>query len=259
MSIEQYKNIKFQIKDQQVHITIDRPPLNILNTETIEELIAALKKAEIIDEVKVIVIKSAGHKTFCAGVEIIEHMPDKVEKTLNTFNNLFETLAENSKVIIAVVQGYALGGGFELALGCDMIVASENAKFAVPEIKVGSMPPVAIAFLHRIVGKNIAAELILTGEKIDASEAYRLGIINKVTSHDKLELVVEELSQKLTGNSAAILKIAKKALIKSLDQSPNDALDSTTRLYLDSLIRTDDAVEGLKAFIEKRKAVWKNR
>ncbi|MEM1537148.1 MAG: enoyl-CoA hydratase/isomerase family protein [Candidatus Bathyarchaeia archaeon] len=254
-----YKNIIYEVVDGCAKITINRPPLNIVNIETLAELNVALEKAEEDPSAAVIVITSAGEKAFSAGLDVKDHLPDKINEALNVFNKVFYTLRDIGKPTLAVVKGYALGGGCELAIGCDMIVASENAQFGLPEITVGVMPPVAIALLPRLIGRRKAFELILTGDTISAAEAKQIGLVNAVAPMDKLEETTKAFVDKLKSKSPIVLQIARQSLYEAFDLEFSKALEKVTEIYLNELMKTEDALEGLKAFLEKRKPVWKGK
>jgi cyclohexa-1,5-dienecarbonyl-CoA hydratase len=240
-------------------IIINRPPLNVLNIETLMELNMALEKARDDSEVKVVVIKGVGERAFSAGLDIKDHFPERIETALNVFNKTFILLASLDKPTIASVQGLALGGGCELACGCDMIAASEKAQFGQPEISVGAIPSVATVLLPRLVGRKKAFELILTGEVIDAAEAKRIGLVNHVVPPEKLDEKTMELVNKLKEKSPVVVKLTRMALYQSMDLDFKKAIDHVTGIYLNLLIKTEDAVEGLKAFLEKRKPQWKGK
>jgi len=254
-----FKNIILESDEGCAIITINRPPYNILNLETLLELNTALEKVKNDDSIFVILIRSAGDRAFCTGLDVRDHFPDRINDALNAFNKIFYTLKEIDKPTIAVVRGYALGGGCELAIGCDMIIASEDAKFGLPEINVGSMPPVAQVLLPRMIGRKRAFELILTGDMISAAEAERIGLINKVVPTEKLDETAKEFVEKLKGKSPLVLKIARRAIYEAMEEGFEAALRRVTEIYLNSLIKTEDAVEGLKAFMEKRKPNWRGR
>jgi cyclohexa-1,5-dienecarbonyl-CoA hydratase len=254
-----FRNILYDASDKVARICINRPPLKILNAETLIELNTALEAARNDSSVSVVVIRGAGDKAFCAGVDIKDHLPDKVGSTLDVFNRVFCSLERLDKPTVAVVQGFALGGGCELAIACDMIIASENAQFGQPEIKVGAIPPVAVALLPRLVGRKKAFELIMTGESIAADEAKRIGLVNSVVSPEKLEQTTDDMIGKLTQISPIVLRITRMALRESIDLRYLEGLDKVTDIYLNVLMCTEDAVEGIKAFLEKRKPQWKGK
>jgi cyclohexa-1,5-dienecarbonyl-CoA hydratase len=254
-----FKNILYDSMDDVAKIRINRPPLNILNSETMIELTMALEKARSDSSIFLVVISGAGDRAFSAGVDIRDHLPDKVSSTLSVFNKVFYTLRGLDKPTVAVVNGVALGGGCELAIGCDMIIASERAQFGQPEITVGAIPPVAVVLLPKLIGPAKAYELILTGDIITATEAQRIGLVNKVVPPEKLDASLKELIDKLREKSPVVLKLTRMSLTRILDVDFKKELEETTDLYLSLLMRTEDAVEGLKAFMEKRKPQWKGK
>jgi cyclohexa-1,5-dienecarbonyl-CoA hydratase len=160
---------------------------------------------------------------------------------------------------MALVDGMALGGGCELATFCDMVIASERATFGQPEIKVGVFPPVAALVFPQLIGRNRALELLLTGDVIDAAEAKALGLINKVFPTQAFRRQADEFIGKLTSLSASVLKLTKQAVDRGLYANWRDGLVSVEKLYLGELMKTEDAREGLNAYLEKRKPTWKNR
>lgn len=254
-----YKNILYESVNEIAKITINRPPLNVLNVETLREITAALDKARNDARVKIIIITGAGSRAFCAGVDVRDHFPDKIDVTLNVFHKVFHVLVNVNKPVLAVVNGYALGGGCELAMACDMVIASETAKFGQPEINVGAIPTVATALLPKLVGSKKALELILTGDTISASEAAQTGLVNKVVPSEKLEETTRELVNKLKGKSSVVTKLARMATYQGMNMDFLKALDNVTGIYINLLMRTEDAVEGLNAFIQKRKPEWKGK
>jgi cyclohexa-1,5-dienecarbonyl-CoA hydratase len=252
-----FKNILYEGIDGVAKISINRPPLNVLNAETLLELTLALEKARNDSSIYIVVITGVGDRAFSAGVDVKDHFPDKVSSTLSLFNKVFYTLSDLNKPTIAVVNGVALGGGCELAMGCDMVISSDEAQFGQPEITVGAIPPVAVVLLPKIVGPAKAFELILTGDVISANEAKQIGLINQVVPQEKLDIATKELVAKLRDKSPAVLKLARMSMRHALDADFKEELEEVTETYINLLMRTEDAVEGLKAFIEKRKPQWK--
>lgn len=250
-------NVLFEVRDGVARVTLNRPPLNILNIATIEELHGAIEQAAVQD-VKVLAIGHQG-KAFSAGVAIEDHTPDKVPEMLDKFHGLFRLLQSMAVPSVALVDGMALGGGCELAVFCDMVIASERATFGQPEIKVGVFPPVAAVLFPHLVGRNRALELLLTGRTIGAAEAKTIGLINQVYPVENFAEKAEEFVGSLTSLSAPVLKLAKRAVDQSLYSSVLDGIAAAERLYLGELMKTEDAHEGLAAFLEKRKAEWKGR
>ena len=254
-----FKNIVYESVDEVAKIVINRPPLNVLNVETLSELGMALEKANNDADVKVVVITGAGERSFCAGVDVKDHFPERIDKTLEVFHRVFHQLIALDKPVVAVVNGYALGGGCELAAACDMVIASEKAQFGQPEITVGAIPTVATVLLPKLVGRKKALELILTGDVIGATEAKQVGLVNMVVPPEKLEEATGELVNKLKEKSPIVLRLVRMATYQGLDLDFKKALDNVTGIYINLLMRTEDAVEGLKAFLEKRRPQWKGK
>jgi cyclohexa-1,5-dienecarbonyl-CoA hydratase len=178
---------------------------------------------------------------------------------IEVFHGIFRRLDRLDVPTLAIVQGAALGGGCEVALFCDLILASENAKFGQPEIKVGVLPPIAAVMLPRLVPHKKALELLLTGETIDAGEAYRLGLVNKVVTPDQLQAASGEMIGKLTALSGVVLRMTRRAARLGGQGTFGQALNQVESLYLEELMQTHDANEGLTAFLEKRAPVWKDQ
>jgi len=223
-------------------VTLNKPPLNVMDIAMMEELDAALKSLKGDRASKVIVIAAAG-KAFSAGVDVADHTKERVDEMIKKFDNIFRTLWSLEQPTVAAVQGMALGGGCEVAIGCDFVVASEKAKFGQPEIKVGVFPPVAA--------------LVLTGETFFAREAERIGLVNVVAPPESFDAAVNAFVGKLTALSGVVLRLAKRATRIGLDQGADAAFAEIERLYLRDLMQAADAAEGLAAFLEKRAPVWK--
>lgn len=254
-----FKNILYESADGVVKITINRPPLNVLNTETLAETVTALENIQKEDAVNIVVITGAGERAFSAGVDVKDHFADKIAETLELFHKVFHLLIDVQKPTIAMVNGFAFGGGCELAMACDIVIASEKAQFGQQEISVGAIPTVATALLPKIVGRKKAFELMFTGNPITAEEAQKIGLVNMVVPTDKLEEKTNEFIAKLKEKSPIVLKLLRKSIYEGLDMDFKKALKNVTNIYLNQLIKTDDAEEGLKAFLEKRKPQWKGK
>ena len=239
-------------------VTLNKPPLNVIDIPVVAEIEAAFKSLKGDRSTKVVVLAAQG-KAFSAGVDVADHTPDRVDGMIKNFDGIFRTLWSLEQPVVAAVQGIALGGGCELAIGCDFIIASEKAKFGQPEIKVGVFPPIAALLLPRLVGRKKAYELVLTGETIDAREAERIGLVNAVAPLDSFQAAVDGFLSKLTSLSGIVLQHTKQAMRLGLDAGLDAALADIERYYLYELMRTEDALEGLSAFMEKRDPVWKEK
>jgi cyclohexa-1,5-dienecarbonyl-CoA hydratase len=255
-----YQHIKSNVEDRAAHITFTRPPLNIFNIEMMREIGDALAEcSQHHDLVAIVFAADKDCRAFSAGVAVEEHAEDTVYQMLDSFHAIFRTLEQLARPAIAVVDGAALGGGCELVAACDIVIASEAAHFGQPEIKLGVFPPVAAILLPRIIGDKRARELILTGDLINALEAARLGLVNYVVPTIQLELKTLEVLSKLRSLSAASLELTRKAIDRVCGQSLDATLRELENLYLHELMKTEDAKEGIKAFMEKRKPTWRDR
>jgi cyclohexa-1,5-dienecarbonyl-CoA hydratase len=240
-------------------LVINRPPLNILDLNTIRELNSSLGDAFKGEGVRLVEIRGAGDKAFSAGVDVRDHLPDRAPEMLPKFHSLIRAVLYAPCPVLAVVRGHCLGGGMELAMSCDFIVASDDARFGQPEIKLGAFPPVATVLLSRLIPEKKALEIILTGEPIAAEEARRLGLVNRVVGSAELEHEVETFSGLLLAQSAQVTMLARKAARLALRATLENALRESERIYLEHLLATEDASEGLRAFLEKRPPVWTNK
>ncbi|MEK7672132.1 MAG: enoyl-CoA hydratase-related protein [Bacteroidota bacterium] len=256
--MNEYQFLKVVDAGESVSLVLNRPPLNVLNIAMIKEINAALTTLLQHPTAKVLLIKSEG-KAFSAGVDVADHTADKIDEMMREFHRTFDLLHGFKIPTVAVVDGAALGGGCEIAIYCDMVIASERSKFAQPEIKVGVFPPIAAAMFPRLVGRNRALELLMSGETISAAEAERIGLINRVFPVEGFEKFVDEFIAKFTSNSKIILEMTKRAVDRGLYSPCMEAIGRAEELYMGEMMKTEDAVEGLKAFLEKRTPVWKNK
>ena len=228
---------------------------NILDFQMMDELSASLDQLEARHDVSTILIEAAGEH-FSAGVDIPSHTPDKVATMLEKFHGVIRRFLKTSKVTVAAVKGCCLGGGAELAMTCDMVITTEAAHWGFPEIRLGCYPPVAAAALASVVGQKRAAELILTGRSFDGCEAERIGLVNRAVPADKLKESVEECLDRLAALSPSALAHAKRALYSWDAAHFEKGLARAEEIYLKDLIRTEDAQEGIRAWMEKRKPHW---
>src|ERR1700738_265796 len=257
---QDFQSIRFKIDDRVARITFARPPLNVFNIAMMREIGDALKECAQQRELAAIVFDATpDSRAFSAGVAVEEHVPETVFQMLDFFHSVFRLLGQISRPVIAVVDGLALGGGCELVAACDIVIASERAHFGQPEIKRGFSPPVAAVLLPRIIGEKRARELILLGEMIDATEALRLGLVNYVVPGAELEHKLLSVLAKLRELSASALMMTRMALDLGERTSFQLALAEVENLYLNELMKTEDAHEGVRSFMEKRKPEWRHK
>jgi len=255
-----YQHIRFRVEDRVGRVEFARPPLNVFNIALMREVGRALEECAR-DRAMVAVVFEAGEgaRAFSAGVAVEEHAAETIYQMLEAFHNIFRALDAMAKPAVAVVDGAALGGGCELVSACDIVIASERARFGQPEIKLGVFPPVAALLLPRVIGERRARELVLTGELIDAPEALRLGLASHGVNSAQLEQKLQEVLNRLRELSAPALALARRALDLGRGWDLNEMLARVESLYLNELMKTEDADEGVRAFAEKRKPVWRNR
>jgi len=251
-------NILSEIHDGVATITLKRPPLNIIDIPMMQEMQAAISRVASEAGVKLLILDHVG-KAFSAGVSIQDHTPDKVEKMLEEFHGVFHLLRSLNVPTLALVDGMALGGGCELAVFCDMVLASDRATFGQPEIKVGVFPPVAAVLFPHLIGRNKTLELLLSGETISADEAREMGLINKVFPAEGFREQCDKFVAKLASLSGPVLRLTKRAVDAGLRSDFKEALMGVERIYLRELMKTEDAREGLNSFLEKRAPVWKEK
>ena len=251
--------VKVESKERVVRITLERPPLNVLDIPLLRELDAVLTSCAHEAETAVVVIEGAGQRAFSAGVDVRDHTRANVPEMLDAVHGVIRKLFLVPQVTIALVRGVCFGGGCELATSCDFIIASEDSSFATPEIHVGCYPPVALARFSSLIGYRHAAEMILTGRKFSAQEALTIGLINRALPSDQLEAGLAALLEELLGKSGAVLRIAVKGLRELSLKGFSDALRRSEDLYCNELLHTEDVEEGIRAFLEKRKAKWMHR
>ncbi len=238
-------------------LTLDRPPLNVMNIEMMEQMNEAILELRGRSDLKVLVIRGKG-KAFSAGVDVADHTRDKVTRMIQVFHRIFESIRLLDVIAVAAVDGMAFGGGFELAIGCNLVVASESARFALPEIKLGVFPPLACVVLPRAAPRRKAMEWILMGEEITAQELSAYGLVNRVVPNDRFEDELRTFVAKITSKSRPVLILAKRAQTESYYAAYEEALYKAENLYLRELMALDDAHEGIKAFMEKRAPTWRD-
>jgi cyclohexa-1,5-dienecarbonyl-CoA hydratase len=243
------------VQDGVARLTLDAPPLNILTRAVLTELRETLAGLVPQHDLRVALLTAQGLH-FSAGADVGEHLPPEHAALIPEFIATVAALAAFPLPVMAVVQGRCLGGGFELVMAADLVIAAEGASFAQPEIRLGLLPPAACALLPLRATPATAARLVLTGEPITAAEARAAGLVALVVPDGELERAAGELAARLAGHSAAALRLAKRALRAGERAARERALGEAQAIYLDELMTTRDALEGLRAFTEKRPPVW---
>lgn len=248
--------LDYLFDERVARVTLAAPKANILDREMVGELDGALALVEKRSDVCAIVIAAEGpHFSFGASIE--EHLPEQIEGALARLGALLRRLATAGAPTIAAVRGQCLGGGFELVLACDLIVAEENAQFGAPEIRLGVFPPAATALLPLRVGVAPASSMILTGESWSATEAKGHGLVTKVVPVGSLETELEAwLEQTFVPRSPVALRYAARGVRRPILRALTEELPALDQRYLQGLMNDPDGVEGIRAFLEKRQPNW---
>jgi len=255
----EYKNLILEKKDGITRLIVNRPPVNVINMETLLEINNALAELAADSETRVLLFRGNGSRAFCAGIEVKDHVGDAMPKMMTEFGKLFTLLRGLGKPSIAVVNGLALGGGCEIIAGCDLAVACEKAEMGQPEIKLGGLAPAAAALFPRIMGEKRAFELILLGDSIKAADAQKIGMVNKVVVEEELDKTADEMARKFLKMSPLSVRLVREAVYNCANTADLDrAIQTATELGIKSW-STGDGQEGLKSYLEKRPAVWKNK
>jgi cyclohexa-1,5-dienecarbonyl-CoA hydratase len=247
--------VEVRVAASVARVSLINPPLNVIDLLMARELQQALTSLESRSDVSVIVFEGNAH-AFSAGVDIKAHLPDQIQEMLISFHAVIRAIVASRKVTIAAVRGTCLGGGAELAAVCDMVFTARDASWGFPEIKLGCYPPVAAVALAAIVGQKRAAELVLTGRQFSGDEAAAMGLANRSVAAEELESAVERTLGDLRQLSPAALAHAKKAIYAWDAIHFDKGLARAEKIYLDELISTADAREGIIAFLDKRPPKW---
>lgn len=257
--MESFKFLNYTVADALATITINRPPHNVLDIAVMEELNRALDIAAREESAKMLMITAAGEKVFSAGVDVMDHTPDKVVQMIDVFHGILKRLMVFPLPTVAALNGSAMGGGCELAIACDMVVATEDAKIGQPEIKLGVFPPIAAILMPRIMPLPKVMELLLGGGLITAQEALQLGLLNRVFPRASFAQDTRAFLGQFLNLSRVALMYTKKAVREAAGKPFFEALFTVEQIYLRDLMATADSVEGLNSFMEKRKPVWQNK
>ena len=252
------QTVKTSYADGIARLTFARPKHNVFNIAMMQELNAALESLIADSGLKCVVILGEG-PSWCAGVDVGDHKPELVDQMIATFNRIFELIEAIPVPVIAAVHGACLGGGMEVAIACDMVVAAKNAKFGQPEVKLGFFPPYAAIRLPALVGPAKTIEICATGKTYSADEAVAMGFVSRAVENEQFDAEIAKLVGEIQTSSPLILRLNKQAVKAHLGMSFSTAINSVSDLFLNTLMKTEDTLEGIASFYEKRKSVWKNK
>ncbi len=258
-----YESLLYEVADGVAFVTINRPERrNALSWTVMSELRDAFERAKADADVRVVTLTGAGDKAFCAGADLTGMREGagwaELHDGRGELARLFRSMWELGKPIVARVRGYALAGGFGLCLACDIVIAADDAQFGTPEIDVGLWPYMITVPLTRSMPPKVALELMMTGRRVPAEEAARIGFVNRVVPVDALDDAVREMTTTLASKSSAVMKLGRDSFYAVWDQSAEEAL-RVLHPMLTITSATDDAAEGIAAFAEKRAPIWKGR
>lgn len=243
------------IKPPLARLALNHPPLNVIDIAMMGHLAQALEEIEARSDISVVVLTGEG-RFFSAGVDVAAHTPDKVETMLLKFHAVIRAVVASKKVTIAAVRGHCLGGGAEMAMVCDIVYTAASAQWGFPEIKLACYPPVACTALAALVGQKRAAELILTGRTISGTQAAQIGLASRALPDEELDSAVDQTVRDLLALSPMALALTKKAIYAWDSMHFDKGLARAEKIYLEELIKTSDAPEGIRAFMEKRAPRW---
>ena len=247
--------------ERRATLTLDRPPLNILDLAALEQLSAHLDKLRFDPDLQLLIVRGAGDRAFSAGVAVEDHTRERIANSLRVFHKALGRLAALPAITIAAVRGHCLGGGMELAAACDFVLSDATGRFGQPEIELGCFPPAAVAIYPDRLGYRKTLELLVTGETLSAEKALAAGFVTWLAGADPgdLDAALEVQAEKIMTKSAAVTRALKSALHEGRRRLFENDLQRTERAYLDDLLNTEDMDEGIAAFLEKRKPVWKHK
>lgn len=250
-----YQTILFEAKDKIARITLNKPRANIIDIQMLNEMMDAMWKVKLRKDINVVAIDSVGDR-FSTGVSLQDHLPDKVEEMLPTFGKLFRMMTWLDQPTVAIVRGFCFAGAMELVGFCDMVIASETAKFDQREIALGGFAPLAVATYNKMMGRKKLMEFILLGETLDAWQAKEFGLVNRVVPDEKLEEEADKVLKRLASFKLRAIKANKRAIYATDCVGFEQSITLGEYIYMNSLARTDDDFEGIRAFLERRDPVW---
>jgi cyclohexa-1,5-dienecarbonyl-CoA hydratase len=253
--------IRWDDSEPAAHLTLCHPKQNVLNVQMLQEMAGVIDSLFNRNEVRLLILDSAPECEgyFSMGVEAEGYAPPMVFQMMDAFHNVFRTMNEVSTPVLAVVDGVASGAGAELAAFCDLVIATERAQFRQPEIRLGRFPPLGAVIYPRVIGPRRAMEFLLTGDPINAQQALAMGLVNQVVPRMALKETVGALAKRICNHSGPVLKLLKQVIFQGTWRPLNEALKNAQDIYLNQLSELEDSQEGLRALLEKRKPVWKNK
>ena len=256
-----FKFIRWDDTGVVAHLTLNRPKQNIMNIGMLSEMARAIEGLSTREDVRMILLDAAPECEgfFSLGVGAEGYTAQMVFQMMDAFHGVFHAMNEISKPVLAVVDGVASGAGAELAAFCDLVVATEHAQFRQPEIKLGVFPPLGAVVYPRVIGPRRAMELLLTGDSINATQALQMGLVNRVVPRAQLKETVDSLVSRISEQSGPVLQLLKRVVFEGTWRPFDQALKRAQDIYLNQLFALEDSQEGLRALIEKRKPVWKNK
>jgi cyclohexa-1,5-dienecarbonyl-CoA hydratase len=253
-----YSHIRLEENGRVATLLLDRPPANLLGVDMMDDVNQALLELRDQDGVEVLVLRGA-NRLFSEGLDLADHTRDRLQRLLAVYSRIFETLRMVDMVTIAAAEGKAWGSGFELCLGCNLIVAAESTSFRLPEIERGIIPHIASIILPRVVPRRRAMEWILTGKEIPAHELAGFGLLNRLFPDDDFDAGLDRFAGELAAKSGPVLQLAKRAQYESYYSTYEEALYRVQNLYLRELMELEDPSEGITAHLEGRRPAWQNR
>ena len=256
-----FKYIRWDDSGVVAHLTLNRPKQNIMNIDMLREVARAIESLSVREDVRLILLDAAPECEgyFSLGVGAEGYTQQMVFQMMDAFHSIFRVMIEISKPVLAVVDGVASGAGAELAAFCDLVIATEVAQFRQPEIKLGVFPPMGAVVYPRVIGPRRAMELLLTGDPINALQAQQMGLVNRVVPREKLKETVDALVKRISEQSGPVLTLLKRVIFEGTWRPFPEALKRAQDLYLNQLFDLQDSQEVLRALVEKRKPVWKNK
>ena len=261
---EKKKSLQFIRWDDSApaaHLTMSRPKQNVMNIQMLQEMAGVIDSLLNRDDVRLLVLDSAPECEgyFSMGVGVEGYAAPTAFQMLEAFHNVFRAMNEVSTPVLAVVDGVASGAGAELAACCDLVIASESAQFRQPEIKLGVFPPLGAVLYPRLIGPRRAMEFLLTGDPISAQQALMMGLVNQVVARPALKETVGALVKRICNQSGPVLRLLKQVISQGTWRPFDEASKNAYNIYLNQLFKLEDSQEGLRALLERRRPVWKNK